>query len=56
VTLDKPTTNQGRMYLYHRVLEESSGALPVGSLTLGNVSYTQAQLLQILNQPVAGMA
>lgn len=27
---------------------------PVGSLTLGTVNYNQAQLLQILNQPVQG--
>lgn len=30
------------------------GAWPVASLMLGTVNYTQAQLLQILNQPVAG--
>lgn len=29
-------------------------AWPVGSLTLGTVNYTQAQLLAILNQPVGG--
>lgn len=27
---------------------------PVGSVTLGSVNYTQAQLLQIFNQPAAG--
>jgi hypothetical protein len=31
-----------------------SGAWPVSNLTLGTVNYTQAQLLQILNQAVAG--
>jgi hypothetical protein len=30
------------------------GAWPVAGLTLGSVFYTQAQLLQILNQPVQG--
>jgi hypothetical protein len=34
--------------------KNNSSAWPVSSLTLGTVTYTQAQLLSILSQPVAG--
>ena len=38
----------------HGYWRTHASAWPVSGLTLGTVSYTQAQLLSILNQPVKG--
>ncbi len=55
VTLDKATTAQGQNCTFTLgYWKNHASSWPVSSLTLGTVSYTQAQLLQILNQPVGG--
>jgi hypothetical protein len=55
VTLDRATSVQGQNCTFTLgYWKNHASAWPVLSLTLGTVSYTQAQLLQILNQPVGG--
>jgi hypothetical protein len=54
-TLTGALTVQGTNCTYTQgYWKNHAGAWPVLSLTLGSVSYTQAQLLAILAQPVAG--
>jgi hypothetical protein len=53
-TLDNVTTTQGQNCTFTQgYWKTHPTAWPVLSLTLGTVSYTQAQLLAILGQPVA---
>ncbi len=50
-TLSSPSTNCTYTQGYWK---NHPGLWPVSSLTLGTVTYTSAQLLQIFNQPAAG--
>ena len=55
VTLAQTTTTQGSNCSYTQgYWKNHASAWPVSSLTLGTVSYTKAQLLQILGQSVGG--
>ena len=55
ITLSKATSPQGQNCTYTQgYWKNHSSAWPVSSLTLGTVTYTKAQLLQILGQPVVG--
>ncbi len=55
VTLEKGTTSQGRHCTFTiGYWKNHPSAWPVSSLTLGSVSYSKAQLLQILGQPTVG--
>jgi hypothetical protein len=55
VTLDRATSAQGQNCTFTLGFWKThAGSWPVTSLVLGNTTYSQAQLLQILNQPVVG--
>ena len=55
VTLGKATTTQGTNCTFTQgYWKNHPSAWPVTTLTLGTVTYTQAQLLSILGQPVVG--
>lgn len=55
LTVSHATTTQGEDCTYTiGYWKNHTDRWPVSSLTLGSLNYTAAQLLQILNQPVAG--
>jgi hypothetical protein len=55
VTQSQATTEQGTNCTYTiGYWKNHAGSWPVTSLTLGTVTYTQSQLLQIFNQPAQG--
>jgi hypothetical protein len=55
VTKSQNTTQQGSNCTFTiGYWKNHTNSWPVNNLTLGNINYTQAQLLQILNQPAQG--